>query len=216
MGPQSLMQVSEVDTVEEVSADSRQEGGLDVSASELQQKSSTRNPRRKRGDLDDDVWYGISIAHASLWGMSTLLFVVSYFGAFKSFKVSFIEHVISNLNWMVYLGTIVALTIDGAQANDSQSYYEMAVYAMIFGGGAFTLELINGMGAIKYLDPDYPYDDLVLLPSIFYTLGFAEHTWAFPAHGKGGQPIQISDDIQSSPSQEDDEVILDDFHVAAL
>ena len=70
--------------------------------------------RRKRGELDDDIWKSISIVHASLWGTSCLLFVISFFGLFKTLYSHFIEHVISNLNYLIYLGTIVALSIDGA------------------------------------------------------------------------------------------------------
>ena len=69
--------------------------------------------RRKRGELDDDIWKSISIVHASLWGTSCVLFVTSFFGILKTTYSHYIEHVISNLNYLVYLGTIVALSIDG-------------------------------------------------------------------------------------------------------
>ena len=79
------------------------------------------------------------------------------------------------MNVIVYLGTIVALSIDGAINNDLQSFLEMALYAMMFGLGAYFMELMEGMGAIRHLNHDYPHADQVLIPSILYMLGVFEH-----------------------------------------
>jgi len=37
-----------------------------------------------------------------------------------------------------------------------------------------------GMGAITFLDRDYPYLDTVLEPSIFYLLGIKDHVTQYP------------------------------------
>mmetsp|Transcript_5742 Transcript_5742/g.7743 ORF Transcript_5742/g.7743 Transcript_5742/m.7743 type:complete len:271 (+) Transcript_5742:72-884(+) len=143
-------------------------------------KRRKKEPRRKRGDFDDNIWRSIAIVHASLWGTSTLMFVLSFLGLFETSFAYFIEHGISNLNFLVYIGTVVGLSMDGAKAGDGQAYFEMALYAMMFGGVAYIMELLNGVGGIKYLRPDYPYDDLVLLPSIFYSMGIFEHRMHMP------------------------------------
>ena len=75
----------------------------------------------------------------------------------------------------------------------------MAAYAMLFGGGAYIMELMNGIGAIRYLRPDYPYDELVMWPSLFYMLGFMEYRYRYPSHDGAKS---LSDDVESDPSHE--------------
>ena len=74
-------------------------------------------PRRGRGEYDDGVWDTVSKAHTSLWGVSTVFYLLTrFFNWFKPFYRYYIEHSISNLNYLVYLGSIVFLTIDAIQA----------------------------------------------------------------------------------------------------
>ena len=37
-----------------------------------------------------------------------------------------------------------------------------------------------GMGAVTFLDRDYPYLDTTLIPSIFYLLGISQHVEQYP------------------------------------
>ena len=162
---------------------------------------------RKRGDFDDTIWRGIAIIHASVWGLSTLLFLFAFFGVFERLYASYIEHGISNLNVIVHIGTILALTVDGARQSDVQSFLEMALYAMLFGLGFYFIELMEGMGAIRHLYPEYPHGDIVLLPSILYMLGVIDHL-----EHKNVRKMreELSEPVVSDPSQEDD-IIIDDF-----
>ena len=51
-----------------------------------------------------------------------------------------------------------------------------AIYAM----AAYYFESNNGARLLRTLDPDHPYLDASLVPSIFYLLGLAQHTEAYP------------------------------------
>ena len=118
----------------------------------------------------------VSAAHAGLWGLSTLMFGVTPFFFKSAVYAWFIEHVMSNTIWLVYIGSIAALTTDANNAGDTQGYLELLVYSLFFGGAAFYMELIKGVGAIKHLDEDYPYpNDKILWPSLFYYFGMAHH-----------------------------------------
>ena len=75
-----------------------------------------------------------------------------FFNWFKPYYRYYIEHSISNLNYLVYLGSIVFLTIDAIQAQDIQGVLELGIYTMMFGAGSFLMELTHGVGAMKNLD----------------------------------------------------------------
>ena len=66
------------------------------------------------------VWYDIAAAHAGLWGASVLLFALSYlpFTAMKEIYAIFIEHVMSNSIWLIYIGSVVLLSLDAYNASD--------------------------------------------------------------------------------------------------
>jgi len=85
----------------------------------------------------------------------------------------------------------------------------MALYTLLFGLGSYLTELMNGMGAIKYLDPAYPYHDLVLWPSLFYFLGFFEHTTPLPMNMEKNEDHPL----ESDPSHAED-IIIDDFTIS--
>lgn len=70
------------------------------------------------------------------------------------------------------------------------------------------MEMIHGVGALKFLDPNYPYNDVLLLPSLMYKFGLAEHTDRMHNDIQGVNPAIP---FTSDPSIDDD-VVIDDFH----
>ena len=72
-------------------------------------KNSSYSYQRNRGSIDDRIWYGISLAHSYLWGSSFWLFALSTFGFLEWLFPLYIEYFISNLNWIVYGGSVGAL-----------------------------------------------------------------------------------------------------------
>ncbi len=136
-------------------------------------KDQDTKTKRKRGEKDDKIWGILGMTHAGVWGVSTLLWTLSMFGVLNGVYAMYIEYGIANVNWIVYLGGLIALSIDAGIAGDAQGFLEMAFYAVVFTGGAWIIEMFFGTGAIKYLDPEYPYYDSLLLPSWMYL--FIEH-----------------------------------------
>jgi hypothetical protein len=100
---------------------------------------------------------------------------MSLFDVLTEFYGAYIEHGISNLNWIVYLGGLIALSIDAGIAGDAQGFVEMVFYAVLFTGMAWILEIFFGTGTIRYLDEAWPYYDDLLLPSWLYL--FIEHEY---------------------------------------
>ena len=137
---------------------------------------SDDDPVRRRGQRDDNAWRGLSRAHSSLWGTSTFFFILYWLDWLKGWYASYILHNISNLNYLVYIGGMIALADDAAEADDLQGWLELTVYAIFFAGGAYFMESITGTSAVRHLDPDHPYDDAILMPSLFYWVGLLEHT----------------------------------------
>ena len=70
---------------------------------------------------------------------------------------------------------MVTMSINGWRSSDLQSFLEITIYVLVFALGAYYLESIKGLDAIRHLNPEYPYEDKFLLPSLFYLLGFFEH-----------------------------------------
>ena len=134
------------------------------------------------------MWLLVGGAHAGLWGLSTLLFGVTLTGFAETIYAWFIEHVMSNMIWVVYIGSIVALFTDAENADDTQGFIELAAYVLIFGGAALYMELIHGMGAIKHLDPENQNPAMILWPSLLYLVGVIGHHENEPAE------INIEDD----------------------
>ena len=129
---------------------------------------SSDDPVRRRGSNDDWAWDTLSSLHSSLWGWSTFFFVLYWLDWLKGWYASYIIHVISNFNYLVYLFGMVILGIDAAEADDMQGWLELTVYAVFFAGGAWFMETITGASAIRHLDHEYPYQDTLLMPSLFY------------------------------------------------
>ena len=77
----------------------------------------------------------------------------------------------SNLMIIVYIYSLVSLSLDANDTGDSQGFLEMFMYALLFPGAFLLMETTHGIGAIKHLRRDYPYNDTLLLPSLLYRFG---------------------------------------------
>ena len=85
----------------------------------------------------------------------------------------------------------------------------MVIYALMFPGAFLFMEMIHGVGALKFLDQNYPYNDELLLPSLMYKFGLAEHNESI--HG-GIQGVDPNGTPFTSDPSIDDDVVIDDFH----
>lgn len=72
------------------------------------------------------------------------------------------------------------------------------------------MELVHGVNALRHLEPTYPWDDVLFLPTLFYKWGLIEHV-------TNDTSLTISDedttapripDFENDPSAEDDEVVI--------
>lgn len=118
----------------------------------------------------------------------------SWKGWLGTWLVFYIEHLISNLNWILYIDAAAQLLIAAVKQNDISSWLSVLVYAPA-AYWFFKVEYEQGTNAIRYIDPSY-YSDPVLLPSLLYVFGIREHA--------------IDTKIESDDSQSDD-VIIDQF-----
>ena len=151
--------------------------------------------------------------HFGLWAPSCVRFIVSLFNWNEDKYASYIEHEMSNMIPVTYIGSLIALTIDSNRNPDLQSYLELFMYALFYVGAAFFVELTTGVGAIRHLDPNYPYADPLLLPSIGYYFGWWEHVDHISAklnHYDDGESGTDDLPFQNDPSIRDD-IIIDNF-----
>jgi len=120
------------------------------------------------------AWQEVTDLHASFWTWLTLMFgLFMWQGWFKRWIQFYIEHIISNFNWLVYFFSANALLASALTQNDLGSWMSFVSYSFI----AYYLwraEYEFGTEAIRYLNNDY-YKDPKLLPSILYLLGMREH-----------------------------------------
>ena len=114
------------------------------------------------------------MAHDFLWSwLNTMIFFYELFGWFESWIKWYIEHILSNLMWMIYPYAVVRLFLSMFERAYVWSYVSFFFYtwmAYVFA----SLEVYYGTDAIRWLDNDY-YADPRLIPSLAYLLGFAEH-----------------------------------------
>jgi len=110
-----------------------------------------------------------SFINESLWGFSFFLNMLALTGIFPVLAQIWLEHFVSNLEWVANIFTIY-LMID---ASVGGGYVTLLIFWQIMLWG---MTYFFGMGAITFLDRDYPYLDTGLIPSIFYLLGIADHT----------------------------------------
>lgn len=80
------------------------------------------------------------------------------------------------MNYIIYLTSLALLFIDAFNVGDVQAWMELLIYAAMFSGALYFVELVSGVKAIQALNRTYPYDDKVLAPSLFYKFGILKHT----------------------------------------
>ena len=111
-------------------------------------------------------------------------------GWFQKWFAFYVEHFISNFNWLVYFASANALMAAALTQNDLASWTSFLGYS-IFAFGMWKAEYDYGTQAIRFLNNDY-YADPKLMPSILYLLGVIQHQ----------EKVQY--DFESDPSQVDD------------
>lgn len=89
-------------------------------------------------------------------------------GIFPVLAKLWILHFVSNLEWVVN-GYVLYTLIDGGVG---AGYITLVVFAQLT---FWAMTYFFGMGAVTFLDRDYPYLDTGLIPSIFYLFGLANH-----------------------------------------
>ena len=108
------------------------------------------------------------------WSPFVVLFgIYQWRGSLDSWLVFYIEHLISNIGWILYMRSVGSLFEAALDQNDILSWLSF----LSFGGFAYwawSVEYALGTDAIRYLKPDY-YSDPTLLPSILYIIGVREH-----------------------------------------
>ena len=65
--------------------------------------------------------------HFGLWAPSCVRFIVSLFNWNEDKYASYIEHEMSNMIPVIYIGSLIALTIDSNRNPDLQSYLELSI-----------------------------------------------------------------------------------------
>lgn len=104
---------------------------------------------RDRGQTDDTIWFAISGMHLMLWNIGGTFFLLSLISNWGKRLMSFyIKHLLSNFNIAVYIASLILLTIDAFGMADAQAFSELAVYALLFSGAAYIVELTAGVGAL--------------------------------------------------------------------
>ena len=146
----------------------------------LQEKNGGVRPKMKdqfdyfNSEMPDWLQYmrRLALSHASLWGTATFLYFMAMSGILPGIAVFWLEHIISNFEWVIY-GYGTYLLIAASVAWGWVFFYLTMALLFWFMGRTFF-----GMSAINYLDPDYPYLDSNLIPSFLYL--FVDHDQSYP------------------------------------
>ena len=104
-----------------------------------------------------------------------MVFFYELFGWFEWGIKFYIEHILSNLMWMIYPYGIVRLFLSIFDKAYLWSYVSFVFHVWLVYIFA-SLEVYYGTDAIRWLDNDY-YADPYLKPSLFYLLGLAKHEY---------------------------------------
>ena len=121
------------------------------------------------------AWIEVSLVHTALWLPLSIMFGLFFWqGWFQSWIIFYIEHLISNLNWIAYAQSVMFFASAALTDSSVWAYVSMGGYLFV-ATVLYTIEFNYGTSAIRYLDNDY-YLDPKLLPSIFYLVGLTEHS----------------------------------------
>ena len=115
----------------------------------------------------------VALAHEFLWGFAFFFNILALTGIFPVVAKFWLLHIWSNLEWVVNIYGIIML-FDGDVGGGWIFMY--GFFQLIW----WALTAFLGMGAVTFLDRDYPYLDTTLIPSIFYLLGLSEHVEQYP------------------------------------
>ena len=134
------------------------------------EKANSFNWTTERAHYNDELWAleRASIVHLGLWGTATIFNFLALFGILPIFAAIWMEFFISNLNFVVLI-YVTTILIQGGTA-----WWFNGLYSLI---GLITigLEVFSGQLAIKHLRPNYPYKEILLIPSLAYLLGIDSH-----------------------------------------
>jgi len=119
-------------------------------------------------------WAGVMIAHMILF-FPLEIFFLSFIslGMFQSWLAFYIEHFLSNLNWLVYGLSSSFLFSAVITQNDWRSWLSAVVYSLV-AYELYAIDFYYGTDAIRYLNNGF-WADPHLYPSIFYWIGMLEH-----------------------------------------
>ena len=146
----------------------------------------------KDGDDDDDdyrswwkkqgfsqlttAWMRVAGLHSFLWNPVVFMFFLFLsFGWFQSWMGFYVEHFVSNLNWIVYLYSTMALFGAAFKQKDWGSWLSAGGYTFV-AFLMFRIETKFGTDMLRYLDNGY-YADETLLPSLLYLFGIIDHVY---------------------------------------
>ena len=161
-------------------------------------------------DYDEDdkpdynylTWAWLSVAEDMSvgWSWFIILFgIYQWRGSLDQSIVFYIEHLISNFGWILYMNSVGSLFGAALEQNDILSW----VSFLGFGGFAYwawSVEYALGTDAIRYLKPDY-YSDPTLLPSLLYIFGVREH-----------QITTTSEyEVDTHDTSQEDDIVIDQF-----
>ena len=87
--------------------------------------------------------------------------------------VFWIEHVVSNFNWLMHISSLMVLAVAFSMDPSTQGFFSVIFY-FVFSLLTYFVYYTYGTAAIRYLNNDY-WADEYLLPSILYRLGLVKH-----------------------------------------
>ena len=116
----------------------------------------------------------MTVANFALFGLGALLYIAAgVIPGLSGLTAFFVAHVLSNLSLPVYGFTLYTLVTADFGIGYALLYAVYAIYS-------YQSESSNGVALLRQLNPDYPYLDASLQPSILYLLGLATHVEAYP------------------------------------
>lgn len=187
-----------------------------------QKKQVNKIPEQvsRDGDEDEDggygglkrmwAWYIVAYTHVGVWSPGILLFILSFFGNLGTWYRFYMQHILSNLNYLAYISGVVVLAMVAPQTG-AQGWLELGIYALLFAGAIFFVELVMGVRSLQALDRKFKYDDQLLIPSLFYLFGVRHDYRPDPNADK----IEVTDDefgFENDPSAGAD-VPIDEFWI---